>query len=128
VKAINKQATKVFEKLTAGLAVGESRKIDKAPGSYMAIEILRRTETHYTIGHYYEQNGDRVQDPEVDFTVRPDGNPGGIAVIPTAVWHAIGVRQVVAEVERGVFYPRPQRDLASFVGVWFRNIKEQQGF
>lgn len=131
MKAINKAATALFEKMIDGLKVGESRKIDNAPGAYMAVEILRRSETVYTVGHYFEQNGDRVQDPEVDFYVkRVDviGKGEIVLVIPTAIWHSIGVRQVVAEINPAgnKFHAREQRDLAAFVGTWFRNIKEQQ--
>lgn len=41
MKAINRSARRVLDKLTEGLAVGESRKVDNAPGVFMAVQGAR---------------------------------------------------------------------------------------
>ncbi len=132
MKAINKQAQKVFEKMTEGMGVGDVRVIDRAPGLYMPIEVVRLSERTYRIGHYYEQNGDRVQDPEVYLHAAEvrEGERRIRFTYPTAIWHAIGARQVVAEQDSAGswrIYPCAQREVAEFVGVWFSNVKQQQG-
>ena len=93
-------ATKVFVTLVDGLAAGEARKLDHAPGAFMAVSVdclslIRRIAGDgpggavYAIAHRYEVNGDLVPDPDVEFYVTDDSDdPSGKAVYPTAIDHA----------------------------------------
>jgi len=38
--AVCKNAARIFEHLTTGVTLGESRKVDNAPGSYMAVVVV----------------------------------------------------------------------------------------
>ena len=71
------KAEAIFRKLTEGLVkVGDHRKINNAPGSFMAvsIEIIGRSGLGplVSVAHYYEQNGDLMRDPDVVFLIGAD--------------------------------------------------------
>jgi hypothetical protein len=133
---INKKAKKVMDKLTDGVTPDNShRKIDNAKGCFMAVsvEYLHELSLHnqnfpvYSVTHYYEQNGDMMRDPDMEFFRDGQGN-----------YYPIYFRQdnlgLVQEVlifdEEGnvkQFRPKLMRDLASFAGTWMENIRQQQG-
>jgi hypothetical protein len=120
---LSKTAGKTLNALIGNLEVGESRKIDNAPGCYMAVHVERLTEHRFSVAHYYEQNGDLCADPDMEFLRL------GLAWVPVAIQQWSGYRRA-AELDGDAvtgWYPRECRDQASFAGVWMRNIKEQQG-
>ena len=78
-----------------------------------------------SVMHYYEQNGDLMRDPDMEFEV--DGEGG---------WHPISYRQdsiglvqdaVFADSETGKVMVRPKlvRDLRRFAATWSTNLDEQ---
>jgi hypothetical protein len=75
-----------------------------------------------TVTHYFEQNGDLVPDPDVEFV-----NIGGKEWLPVAIQHSTGHYSRVAERIEGVwkFRPRGLRDLQSFSRMWARNLLAQ---
>jgi len=135
-------ATKAFVTLVDGLAAGEARKLDHAPGAFMAVSVdclslIRRIGGDgpggavYAIAHRYEVNGDLVPDPDVEFYVTDDSDdPSGKAVYPTAIDHGpMGYHRHVELDAAG--HPmrcarRGQADLAKFCETWMRNIARQQ--
>jgi hypothetical protein len=143
MRRLSRAATKVFMALTDGLLVGDARKLDKAPGTFMAVSVdcllgERVPPTGpaqgalYAIAHRYELNGDLVPDPDVEFYVVDDPTqPGTKAVYPTAIDHGpLGYYRYVHFDSAGqpARVSRPgQADLASFCDTWMRNIAVQQG-
>jgi hypothetical protein len=128
MKTLNKSATRIFLNLIAGLEPGRAKKIDNAPGAYMAVHVdcLSRSgdEGIYAIAHRYEQRGDQVPDPDVEFYVTPLG------VAPTAIDQSFGYRRWIDFDEAGqpkVRHASSQADLTSFCNTWLRSIREQQG-
>lgn len=127
MKLLNRTATRTFLQLVAGLAPGQARRIDNAAGAFMAVSVdFLREEggaRFYAVAHRYEQGGDLVSDPDVEFWVV------GEMVAPVAIDQAPGYRRHVEfEDGRAVrMYRRGQADLADFCNVWMRNIREQQG-
>ena len=76
LKVLDKKAALVLDHLTEGLAVGDSRKVDRGTGFMpVHVECLQRTALGflYSIAHYYEQNGDLVADPDVVFVRTAEG-------------------------------------------------------
>jgi len=130
MKALSGRAREVMNLLTEGLRVERHRVIDNAKGAYMAVHVekLRLTEqgTLFSVTHYYEQNGDLMRDPDMEFLkvgddyyptyMRQDG--GGAYEREAVVYGEDG------KIER--YYPRMQADLAFFANQWMKNIKEQQ--
>ena len=143
MRRLSKAATKIFLTLVDGLAAGDARRLDNAPGTFMAVSIdcligggvspgRERRGALYAIAHRYEANSDLVPDPDVEFYVVDDpAQPGTKAVYPTAIDHGpLGYYRHVHFDVAG--YParvaRPgQADLASFCDTWMRNIAIQQG-
>lgn len=125
IKQLNKSASATFKTLVDGLAVGESRTIDNAPGAFMAVHVSRLTEHTYSIAHYYNQNGDLVADPEMEFFVNFEGS-----VLPTAST-ACGFGAIrglwIVDGAPARFRPGVQSDLANFANMWMKNIRDQQG-
>jgi len=128
-KMLNQSAAKIFMVLIAGLAVGQSRKIDNTHGTYMPVSVERLGENRYSVTHYFEQNGDLVPDPDMEFMTLEAG--GNVAVIPLAIQHSTGHYQRTAELDdngkiKG-FYVRALAEQVSFANTWMRNIRLQQG-
>ncbi len=75
-----------------------------------------------TVTHYYEQNGDLVPDPDMEFV-----DLGGGEWLPVAIQHSTGHYMRAAEYEDGTwrFNPRRMRDLQSFSRMWARNLLTQ---
>mgnify|MGYP001558193766 CR=1 FL=1 len=125
MKPINKAAQRIFDQLTAGLQPGQDRKLDNAPGAYMALHVERLTATTYSLAHYYEQCGDLVPDPDMEFWRAETG-----AVFPIAIQHATGYYSRAIEFDAdgkpAGIRPRTLRELCSFAAMWLKNIKAQQ--
>ena len=75
--------------------------------------------------HYFEQNGDLCQDPEVTIRVFPSdkGRPGMIE----AMTFQQALPPVYQEVypEPGKFNPQLKRELNAFLATWLNNLRSQ---
>jgi hypothetical protein len=124
--SVNKQAAAILDELTRDLDVCQSRKLDAGRG-YMPVHIeclqVSGLGRHFSIAHYFEQNGDLVPDPDVVLVRRADGS-----WVPISFQNSIAYRVAVRWLEDGTIEvdERQQRDLASFVNTWMKNIREQQ--
>lgn len=135
MKALSAASTRIFLRLVEGLAGGEARRFDNAPGAFMAVAVdclsVSSAGALYAIAHRYEQNGDLCPDPDVEFLVVDDPHqPGAKAVYPTAIDQPLGYRRYVefdADGRPEGVRPAGQMSLASFCNGWFRNIRAQQG-
>ena len=138
MRKLGERATKIFTMLVDGLDVGDAKKLDNAPGAFMAVTVdfligasTSRPWAVYAIAHRYLANGDLVPDPDVEFYVADDpGQPGAKAVYPIAIDHGPlgyhcyvdvdGAGQLTLSSARG------QAELARFCDVWMKNIAAQQ--
>ena len=123
MKALDKRAADVLDALTAGLAVGDARKFDDGP--YMAVHVDRLSEKTFSVAHYFEQNGDLVPDPDGVFLRTPEG------WLPVSLQLCTGMYTQAIELDG---YDRPTGwnrraypGVVSFMAMWLRNIREQQG-
>jgi hypothetical protein len=126
LKPIGKAAQRVLETLISGLDTYQSRKIDNAAGTFMAVHVERIGEDLFSVAHYFVQNGDMMADPDVVFWKAPDGH-----FYPAEyTQHSLGIYQQLITFENGQpvrFMPRQQADVATFCTTWMRNIRVQQG-
>jgi hypothetical protein len=113
---------------------GQHRKIDNTSGTFMPVSIDVLSVEHQTIegrewcemtvslAHNYEQNGDLMADPDVEFLVTPLG------VAPLSFQQDPGIYRRWAWKDKGQwrFHPRGQADLTAFCNQWMANIKQQQ--
>ena len=143
MQKLNDRATRIFMTLVEGLRVGDAKKLDDAPGAFMAVSVdflvgeeLRTVSgppwALYAVAHYYRANGDLIPDPDVEFYVVDDpALPGVKAVYPIAIDHGPLGYHRYAELDGAGhlsrMVPRGQADLARFCDVWMKNIAAQQG-
>jgi uncharacterized protein YqiB (DUF1249 family) len=75
--------------------------------------------------HYFEQQGDLCQDPEMTVRVHhpAEGRPGMVEAL-TFTQAIPPVYQVVYP-EPGKVYPRLKRELNRFLATWLRNLRQQ---
>jgi hypothetical protein len=136
VKILNRNATRIFRQLIAGIEPGEARKLDNGGKGTMAVHVDCLSSHRngivkmYAVAHRYIQNGDSCPDPDVEFMVVTDGAEY-FAVSPTAIDHAppFGYKRYV-NIEDGhvkSLYPKGQADLTRFCNTWMQNIAAQQG-
>jgi len=131
MKAINQRAKKVMDKLTENWdSVGNGRKIDNTKGTFMAvhIELIGECELGkiFSITHYYEQEGDLMRDPDMEFIKGGDGQ-----YYPISFWQdSPRIRDEPLTWKDGEmvsYNEKRQKALVTFANTWMRNIKEQQG-
>ncbi len=141
MKYLGKEATKVMNTLTELAGDGHVR-IDNAKPDFMAVVVERVNEVDlghiYSVAHYYEQNGDLMRDPDVEFLkvvyeFERVGCKPGIFYFPlTFRQDNMGIDQeaVIFEEVDGKTVIRcnrkAQADLVTFCNQWMRNIKNQQ--
>ena len=129
---LSKQATRVMHVLTRQLSeLGHSQVMDNAPSAFMAVHVERVAAKDpgpvFSVAHYYEQNGDLMRDPDMEFLRGADRG-----YYPISFWQdgAPTLRREAVEwagdTIRG-YRPRMQADLAAFANQWLANIKQQQG-
>lgn len=137
-KSLNQKAAKVMDKLTENLNDPGNHKTfdlhrytEKWDGGIMAAHIecigylghLLHYPLVYSVCHYFKQNGDMCQDPEMTFFKR-DGKYYPVSfqmAIPPVYEESIWV-----EDEQIRFKPGLQRNHKDFANQWMLNIKEQQ--
>lgn len=127
-QTLNKKSTAIFEKIISRIPEGKSSvKIGNDGDAFMPLHVERLSSydagTLYSLAHYFEQNGDLCQDPEMLFLRTSAG-----AVVPTMFQQAIP-----PVYEESIFFDggwklrrRMQREHAEFAEMWLRNINEQQ--
>lgn len=127
LKPLSPQAQVVFDHVTHGIEIGSARKIDNAPGAFMAVSIDRLTERHYSIAHNFIQNGDVMADPDMTFFKAADGK----VYACTFQQDSLAVYRVGLDITpEGVIEhenAREQQGQAEFANDWMKNIADQQG-
>lgn len=99
----------------------------------LAVEVISKNQISVT--HYYEQNGDLCQDPEIVFLVGCDGEWYAVEWTTPQISFAGRImggyrRYIEIDAENGTWVRgdlRGQRDLAIFANKWADNLK-RQGF
>ena len=125
MKTLSKAASAVLNALTANLEVGASRHVGEKGGCFMQVVVERHTDQQFSVSHYYEQNGDLVPDPDMEFYRFETG-----AWAPVSITQQFGFQRAIEMGDDGQparFNPRVVRELCGFASMWMRNIKEQQG-
>jgi len=131
MKAINQRAEKVMNTFTENINnIGGHKKIDNTNGTFMPISVERVNKCEagiiFSVTHYYEQNGDLMRDPDMEFIKGADGK-----YYPISFWlDAPPIRDETVEWEDGEIKsirPKMQAKLVTFANMWLKNIKEQQG-
>ena len=128
MKPLNQKAQKVFDKIISDLDTGKTHKtIDNCDTAFMPLHVEKlgtsEVGTTYSFCHYFKQNGDMCQDPEMLFIKHKSGR-----VFPSMFQMAIPPIY-----EESIFYDygwkcrtRLQRQHKDFANMWLKNIKEQQ--
>ena len=104
--------------------------IDNTKGTFMPVHVERgghcKLGRQYSITHYYEQNGDLMRDPDMEFIKGSDDE-----YYPISFWQdAPLIRNEVVVWKDGEitgWMGKEQAALATFANIWLKNIKEQQG-
>jgi len=132
MKAINQQAKKVMDVLTEGVDIDadDSKKIDNTNGVFMTVHVEHVTDCElgqiFSIAHYYEQNGDLMRDPDMEFIKGGDGE-----YYPISFWQDSPLVREEPLTWKGdkvaTYYEKRQAALVTFANMWLKNIKEQQG-
>jgi len=113
----------------ADLRSGVAHRLQAAGFMDLVVEVLPQCpETGamvLSLAHYFEQNGDLCQDPEMEIRVfLPRGDqPGRVEAL--TFQQAIPPIYSVVYPEPGKAVPRLKRELNDFLGTWLRNLQQQ---
>lgn len=124
MRPLSKKHARILGDLTTGLDDEGHRRIDNTNGVFMPVVVERIGSNRFSVAHYYEQNGDLVPDPDLEF-VTNDG-----AWFPAAVTHSSGHRRVLTTDADGRithWSPSEYADLRRLACLLLSNIKAQQG-
>lgn len=127
LKPLGKSAKMVMDLLaqyladTASPGVGAHRRINNSE-VYSPAVVEHIDDDRYSVAHYFEQNGDQVADPDIEF-IHEDGE-----WYPAASTLALrGYRQAILREAGQIRFSRKEyADLRSLAEVLLKNIKEQQ--
>ena len=134
MRTLNKKATEVLNILTTDLKnPGDHKVFDahnytkKWDGGIMATHVenigFMADYPLFSIAHYYKQNGDMMQDPEMCFLKI------GSQFFPCMFQQAnMGLYEesIFMKDNTMKYNPRMQKDHALFANMWMKNIKDQQ--
>lgn len=140
---LDKSATIIFIKLLDGLKGGEYRKIENEPFMRLTIEQVGQgiqtpwgRANLYSLCHYYEQEGDLMQDPEMCFIVTDEragfaADYDKVKIAPYIFRQAnMGIYAQSVFIENYTvtkFKREQQKEQADFANGWLVNI-QSQGF
>ena len=140
-KCLGRNAAKLFEHLVKQLPEGETHlKIDNTEETFMPV-IIEHLATFekctmgenyrvFSVAHYYEQNGDLMADPLMEFLYKPEGMIYP-AVYPI-YYQMDGIFQTtqqsinVGDPLKFTFDKKRQSEHVAFANKWMRNIHMQQ--
>ena len=131
---------KLFQRTLADLEVGDHFKLYAQGFMPLTVEVL--PDCHETGGklvsmcHYFTQNGDLCQDPEVVVRLFPPGLTVFLHLCPSTDAslgraEAVEFQQALPPVyqrvypQPGQYLPKLRDSLNSFLGDWLNNMKEQ---
>jgi len=122
---MSKRDSKILDKIFDDMEEGTSKRIDNSK-SYMYLSVERLTSNLHSMAHYFEQNGDLVADPDIEMLKTDDGR-----------WYPVALQQSFGTYTRAIesydahgptrAYPKRYSELRSFLSMWLKNIKDQQG-
>lgn len=140
MKKLNKKATQIFCSLISQLEEGYKQFTSEGFLPLSVERIGGDVKTPWGIGslyslcHYYKQQGDLMQDPEMCFIVvdnRSESNPhlDFVGIYPYYFKQAnVGCIEESAVIENNSllqYKARMQADHTAFANIWLSNIKEQ---
>ena len=127
MQTLSKPAVKTLEALTAGLKPGQCRTFGEKDGTYMQVHVECLQPGRFSVAHRYEQNGDLVSDPDMEFY---RDETGGWLPVNCTLWNGNFTPAITFEGSPNGkptgFYRNGLRELCSFASMWMRNIKAQQ--
>ena len=130
MKPINQKARKVMDVLTEGMdTIGDHKKVDNTEGAFMAVHVEFLDNCNlgeiFSISHYFEQNGDLMRDPDMEFIKGGDSE-----YYPISFWQdAPPIRTEVVvwkDCKITGWMSKEQAKLATFSNKWMKNIRLQQ--
>ena len=131
MKKLNPTACRILDRLTQGLTrPGHHRKIDNAPGFFMAAHVERIGECRqgplFSVAHYYEQNGDLMKDPDMVFIRGQDGDYYPIEFQQDNIGFYGCAVKFDEHGEITHYHPAEQAEMAGFANHWMLNLLIQQ--
>ena len=122
---MSKKDSKILDKIFGGMEEGASKRIDNSK-TYMFLSAERLTNHLYSMAHYFESNGDLCSDPDMELLKTKSGQ-----WYPVAIQQSFGYTRAILEYDIDgkptKAYSRKYADLRSFLSMWLKNVKEQQG-
>jgi hypothetical protein len=132
LKPLNRQAEKIFFKIIEGVTPNEAKRIGKPNTAIMQVVIEQIYHENiygkvYAVGHYYQQNGDRMSDPEMTFLV----NDADKRVYPLSFEQhgCFAMYQENSKFKDGKLtgiVRKWNNEHKNFANIWMENIKHQQ--
>lgn len=139
MKRLNSNSSRIFCSLMDSLVDGYL-KIENKPYMPLTMERIGQAQldpygpaTLYSLCHYYKQNGDLMQDPEMCFAVVDDRRRSqdhtAVYIVPYIYQQAnLGIYQESMQMEGSRFISfsaYQQAEHADFADAWLDNIREQ---
>lgn len=112
---------KAIERIAKGLLEGEVDYMKFESKGFMTLVFEKIGENEISIAHYYEQEGDLVQDPEMTLQVDKERK---MVFALTYYQPALGINQRVYP-QKGHIIKSLRKELNNFLNQWLRNINLQ---
>jgi len=132
LKPLNRKAEAIFKKIIANLPTDKAKYIGEKGKAIMQVVVEKIYHENiygkvYAVGHYFQQNGDRMSDPEMTFLVNDDDG----RVYPLSFeMHGVLARYeesaIFTDGKLSGIYKKMSNDHKNFANQWMENIKHQQ--
>ena len=132
LKPLNKKAEKIFLKIIDGVTPDMVKRIGVEGTAIMQViveEIYYENKYGkvYSIGHYYQQNGDRMSDPEMTFLVNDaDGRVYPLSFEMHGTLARYEESALFTDGKLSGIYGKINNDHKNFANQWMENINNQQ--
>ena len=126
MKPMSAKDTKTLDKIFKGMEPDTSKRISNSK-AYLPLSVERLYEDRYSMAHYVEQGGDLIADPDMELYRDKHGNWYPVAIQQLLGTYTMAITEFDENGEPAKFNYRAYNDLRSFLSMWLRNLREQQG-
>lgn len=126
MKPISARDAKTLDKIFKGMEPETSKRINNSK-VYMPLSVERLYDDRYSMAHYVEQGGDLLADPDIELYRDKLGNWYPVAIQQLLGIYTMAITKFDENGEPAAFRIKEYNELRSFISMWLRNLREQQG-
>lgn len=115
--------SRIYKKLEALGVMDVTESVHLKSSGFMDLVIEKLGDNHYSLTHYYEQNGDLCPDPDMEIRVFPKERCKAPMAEALSYQDSFGYRKVYPDLDHVNI--KAKKELNQFLDTWLKNLHEQ---